>query len=177
MKGYEVALCVAFLAVLPGCASKKDDSKGPLICNTRTVQRDSLITASSQTIISKSLKDNPFAFPLVTKPVSEKEEAERCEARLVDVPIPVVAKIESASCDASGSIKFTYSSTLSHQELSEFYNNEMERLGWRQESSFVGNEVLFSFKKPDKSCVVSMRPTKKTWNKSKAVKVCLFLDS
>jgi len=177
VKGYKVVALVAILAVLPGCISKKE-IKETRVCNTKTVRRETLISPSSESFLSTTLKENPFALPLVRKPVSEKEEAERCEARLVDIPIPVVAKIESASSDNEGAIKFTYSSTLSHEELSDFYKDEMERLGWRweEEASFMGNEILFSFKKPYKSCIVSMRPTKNSWEKSKSIKVCLFLN-
>ena len=177
MKGYRVAILVAILIVLPACIKQNEETnKDPRICNIKTVRREALIESSPDSIISQKLKENSFSLPLVTKPVSEKEEAERCEALLVDIPIPVIAKVESASCDNEGSIKFTYNSTLSCNELSNFYKEEMERLGWKQESSFIGNEILFCFKKPSKSCIVSMRPTKNSWEKSKSIKVSLFIE-
>lgn len=177
MKGYRRALFGAILIVLPACIKKEEVINGePRICSTKTASRDALIK-SADFSVSQIVQEDTFSLPLVTKPLSQKDEAERCEALLVDVPIPVIAKVESASCDGHGVIKFTYNSTLSHKELFDFYNREMERSGWQQETSFVGNEILLCFKKPSKSCIVSMRPTKNTWEKSKHIKVSLFLEN
>ncbi len=84
------------------------------------------------------------------------------QARLFDVPIPIMAEPDFAytwSDDQEGNRVLGYIVTAdTTQELVEFYQANMERLGWRERAIIAGHEVLVTFEKPEKVCCVSVRP-------------------
>jgi len=167
-------LFVIALFMLPACSKKQTIPKEKHVCDARRVRRDSLITSTSQ--LPKTLLVPDYSFvESQQRTISFRDQAEQSEARLEDVPIPIMAKIQGASCDDQGGTMFVYDVTLEKEKMIEFYADEMERLGWEKVSLFDADEVLMSFSKPCKVCTVSIRPTRKTWERSKTLKAHIFV--
>jgi len=85
-----------------------------------------------------------------------------CEAKLVDVPIPLGAQVAQShdadlGCDGDDTF-LSYRTAMSVDELTLFYRQQMEQMGWQQTRLFRGPELLVNFKKPDKRCAISIRP-------------------
>ncbi len=86
------------------------------------------------------------------------------EAKLSDIPIPIFSEPISKHCikpDTPDAIILGYHCTLSINELKDFFNQEMERFGWRYGSQFEGHELLLNYEKPDRVCMISLRPKRK----------------
>jgi len=85
-----------------------------------------------------------------------------CEAKLVDVPIPLGAQVvqsydAESGCEGNDTF-LSYRAEMRADELTLFYRQQMEQMGWQQTRLFCGPEKLISFKKPDKRCAISIRP-------------------
>ncbi len=82
------------------------------------------------------------------------------EAKQADIPIPVSATSLSRQyhVDADRVMLGYRDYTLSPQDLVTFYEHEMERLGWRSIFAVSGYESVLQFEKPDRLCIVSIRP-------------------
>lgn len=92
------------------------------------------------------------------------------EAKFSDVPLPFNAlPIESYNDIFSdeGSI-LAYQSKMSHEDIIDFYQREMEHLGWQQVVSVKGLESLLQFEKPGRFCTISVRPSE-----SKIFRYCM----
>jgi len=94
--------------------------------------------------------------------VDVRPAVQLCEAKLVDIPIPLGAQVMQ-SCDAEsgqdGHDTFlAYRTTMTADELELFYRQQMDQMGWQQTRLFRGPERLANFKKPDKRCSISIRP-------------------
>ncbi len=84
------------------------------------------------------------------------------EAKFSDIPSPLNAVPLTPYYQAKeGNALFAYSSVLSRDELMTFYAHEMERLGWRMAFTFSGYESMLQFEKPDRVCIVSIRPQRR----------------
>jgi len=85
-----------------------------------------------------------------------------CEAKLVDIPMPLGAQVERAvdsdETGEGGCIFLACRVQLCVDELERFYLQQMELMGWQQTHLFCGPERLINFEKPDKQCAISMRP-------------------
>jgi len=84
------------------------------------------------------------------------------EAKLVDVPIPLNSKpiIDFFMPDTTKhEIALGYISGMFLEDATQFYIQEMERLGWQNLAYFSNCESLLNFVKPGKICVVSIRPS------------------
>ncbi len=46
---------------------------------------------------------------------------------------------------------------LSTQQIADFYEAEMERLGWRSVFAIKGYESVYQFEKPSRICILSIR--------------------
>ncbi len=82
------------------------------------------------------------------------------EARLYDVPILIDAKSMHLlnSAEQGDNIIVAYASTMTMNDVLLFYQEHMERFGWRQIMCFKSDgEVLFNFEKPQKYCSISLR--------------------
>lgn len=93
-------------------------------------------------------------------------EFERLEAKLVDIPLPLKTLLEPqqiafSAIDATAVMR-VYKARLTVDEIVLFYQQEMERMGWRQELFFAGQDSLLVFERPTRSCVVSIRPGKQS---------------
>lgn len=86
------------------------------------------------------------------------------EARLYDVPVLINAALMqniSTTAQTSGSTIISYESTIPLNDAILFYQEQMERLGWKQTATFCGAESLLNFEKPRKYCSISLRPNKR----------------
>ena len=86
------------------------------------------------------------------------------EARLADIPVPLHAKpLPKFFADENNArgVILGYSCKLDSKEIAAFYQQEMDRLGWRRAASCDGIESLFYFEKPTRFCSVSLRPQRK----------------
>ncbi len=82
------------------------------------------------------------------------------EAKQADIPIPLSATSLSRQyhVDADRVMLGYRDYTLSPQKLVTFYEHEMERLGWCSIFAVSGYESMLQFAKPDRLCIVSIRP-------------------
>lgn len=172
--------CLCTLLFFSGCVKVERKIKKTRIVQTNRQGQNRLIIPSKE-LSALSDQSEPCAFVLPSKAkkhkkLSAREQAQQIEARLVDVPIPVAVKPVDVSFSDRGNKLLSYNSTLSATEIKKFYIQEMERFGWKQEYYFEGNEILLSFKKPDRFCAVSVRPTRKSWDRSKNVLLNVFVS-
>jgi len=93
------------------------------------------------------------------------------EAKLADIPIPLQSEpiedfFDSENPDVSPSVTLGYKTDMSSEQLTKFYQQEMDRHGWRCISEVAGKETLTSFVKPARVCFVSIRPRYKNRSNS-----------
>jgi len=168
------------VVVLSGCThqvGQEREGEG-MTCNVATVSRDLLVIPTTQKLPSSkhaTIHESLAPQVLVQMPLSFLENVQRCEAQMSDVPVPVVAKPVGVSCGTSGGTMLAYECSLSKKDLVQFYTQEMERLGWQQVVEFSGDEVLLTFKKPGRFCTACVRPTRKSWERSKKLALHLFV--
>ena len=197
MKHRFLILPVAFLFCCTGCgvrkkspASKSQQSAQQLsAAQKKTLQgcaSDLLIKRSAHMVaqLSSAKNKEEEAFipvkiqqPHASKKYSVKERVLEIEARLGDLPLPLMAKGISASDDGNGGYLIVYKTDLSLADLAHFYGQEMERLGWMKEAAFEHKELLFSYKKQRQSCIVSVRPSKQSWWSKKSTLLHVYLQA
>lgn len=172
--------CLCALVFLSGCVKKQSKKNKARIVQANVQGQNRLIMPSKElSALSEQSDRCAFVLPHTSKKVkklSAKEQIRQLEARLVDVPVPVSVTPHAVSFGDRGAKLISYTSILPVQDIKKFYIQEMERFGWKQEYYFEGNELLLSFKKPDRFCSVSVRPTRKNWNTSKNVRLHLFVS-
>ena len=178
MKHRFLILPVAFLFCCTGCGVRK---KSPVTKSQQPQKKQIfdqnsknavLIKRSSQPVAhASSAKNKKEEMSVVVqeeqrhsfKNYSVKERIMEIEARLGDLPLPLMAKGISASDDGHGRYLIVCKTELSLVDLIDFYTQEMERLGWVKIAAFEHEELLVSFKRQRQSCIVSMRPAKQSW--------------
>ena len=100
------------------------------------------------------------------------------EAKLSDVPIPLNAeplKECFSISDSNKKIILGYICDGHSTHMVKFYNDQMERLGWESVASFNGCETLMIFKKPFRTCAISIRMYSHKHNrKQEHTKVIVF---
>jgi hypothetical protein len=83
------------------------------------------------------------------------------QAKLYDIPFPLSLDLVFASQPTAEQqaqqIVLGYKTTLNLNQIAQFYAIEMELLGWKLTKAFKDSEYLFIFKKPQKTCAISMR--------------------
>ncbi len=175
-----VSLTSLFSGCIPAKQQQEEQGAG-MKCDVRRVSRDTLIrptthtpTLSKHGLVTANSFDNKSTH---SRSLSPLEQHQRYEAQLSDIAIPVMAQPVDASGTTTGGAQLTYHCTLTRDELVNFYTQDMERLGWRQTIHSVGNEVLLSFKKPGRFCAASIRPTRKTWERSKKLLLMLSVGN
>ena len=78
----------------------------------------------------------------------------------MDVPVPLQAVPKKGYYEATPQV-FTigYTASEQRQELCDFYEQQMELLGWQSFwQTDSGLEAMLLFKKPHKQCAISIRP-------------------
>jgi len=86
------------------------------------------------------------------------------EAKWFDIPVPLQA-VSQGDCldDQDDRLFVRYSVFLDRQAIVDFYEREMERLGWQHEMESINDqESLLIFSKPTKICAVSLRSSSDT---------------
>ncbi len=191
MKHRFLILPVAFLFCCTGCGVRK---KMPTIESQHSPKKqifdqntksDVLIKRSSLNVAhDSSYKNKKEERVVVTqeehgrapKKHSVKERIVEIEARLGDVPTPLMVKAVSASDGGRGRYVMIYKTALPLADITYFYEQEMEKLGWAKVSAFEHEELLFSFKKQKQSCIVSVRPAKQSWWSKKPTLLYIYLQ-
>ncbi len=191
MKHSFLILPVAFLFCCSGCGVRK---KSPTSKSQQPQKKQNfdqnnksslLIKRSSQRVVhASSAKNKKEEMPVVAqeeqrhvfKNYSVKQQIMEIEARLGDLPLPLMAKGISASDDGHGRYLIVSKTELSLADLVHFYTQEMERLGWVKIAAFEYEELLFSFKRQGQSCIVSMRPQKQSWWSKKSIVLYVYLQ-
>lgn len=129
-------------------------------------------------------EDSDTLTPQEQRRLTKKRLAERAlerQALLVDIPVPLGAK-PLPSFFADGNVAFNkvmslgYKSEQSIVDIVRFYDQEMERHGWRMMASGkTEHEALQCFIKPDRFCSISSRPRVVTGRHTKAtVEIIIF---
>lgn len=83
------------------------------------------------------------------------------EARLIDVPLALGSKVVPAGASQdhdNGSIMLWYTNKNDVHWLVHFYEQEMERNGWKIEGRLYGNEIVLHYTKPQRFCTIMIRP-------------------
>jgi hypothetical protein len=82
------------------------------------------------------------------------------EARLTDVSLPVGVSaydVTDAQEDHKDQLVVRYQTSFAVPALIDFYQLDMERLGWRQQAMFTSTEgVTLLFERPTKTCIVQV---------------------
>jgi len=91
-----------------------------------------------------------------------REYARQQEAKLVDIPVPLNVKplsvfFDNEKAGFADSVMLGYTTDQSLDEIADFYQQGMERHGWRCLTSFSGVEYLMHFAKPNRFCSISLR--------------------
>lgn len=81
------------------------------------------------------------------------------EARLYDIPIMISAKPDYAYSQDSDTAVIAYSVEATFHDIETYYTYQMERQGWRSYASIAAYEKTLIFEKPQKLCIISLRPT------------------
>lgn len=173
--------CLSAVLIFSGCVQPQQKKEKQRIVESKRQDSNRLIMPSKElSALSEQSERCAFVLPFTKKrapkKLSAKEQAYQIEARLVDIPIPVSVTPMAVSFGDRGNKLLSYTSSLSASEIKKFYIQEMERFGWKQEYYFEGDEVLLSFKKPDRFCSVSVRPERKSWDTSKRVQLHVFVS-
>ena len=89
---------------------------------------------------------------------------EQIEAKLVDIPLPLKTLLEPQKVSFSDrdatAVMLNYHVRLSVDEVSLFYQQEMERAGWQEVMLFAGPESLLVFERSARSCIITVRSAK-----------------
>lgn len=79
------------------------------------------------------------------------------EARLIDIPTPVgFSLVKHRQYDVME--HFIYRGSLQLEQVSSFFSQEMERLGWSMVPFITEQEHLVFCTKPAKQCAIAVRP-------------------
>ncbi|MDZ4153106.1 hypothetical protein, partial [Methylicorpusculum sp.] len=83
------------------------------------------------------------------------------ETTLLDLPFPLgalpLSREHIQESVSSGQIFLAYTVALSAPDLTTFYEQEMERLGWQKMVVLPDFETTLIFAKPDRICSISLR--------------------
>lgn len=91
------------------------------------------------------------------------------EARFFDIPIMMHAKPDySYQNNGNDFSLIAYTVNASYSQVQVYYRAHMEKSGWRHVMTVTEYEATLIFEKPQKMCVVSLRPTPKI-NETKVV--------
>lgn len=108
-------------------------------------------------LVSSCSYKAPFKQQSVEK-ISLQESIARLSS-IPDVPLGVQVKnIIKLENDPDSLQVFCYYGSMKAKDLKIFYNEEMERIGWRLIAEYDGAEILLNFEKPSGIiCVISIR--------------------
>ena len=176
LKLCSIMLPVALLFCCTGCVSKKvskgiqkNSSPSTGVYDQRT-SRASLIMATAQKVVREGQKSEggDQKAVLSSKKKSRKkthvtQRLAQVEARLGEVPVPLMARAIDATENGKGGYQIVYETQLSRKDLSMFYCQEMLRLGWGLVTMIEAEESFYSFRKNGQMCTVLVRPVGGWW--------------
>ncbi|GEM_PF-1831144 len=179
------AFSFLFIFLLPACSPKQPEKKtqkdryqsgsDPFFSSTseRAIRDDvrehhvflegkKVENSSIESTFGKTSKKSK-KIPRKKRAAIAQENARRKEARLIDIPVllsskPIYDFFSQDFFDDSGGLQLGYKTNLLPSEVVSFYQQEMERNGWRTLSFFQGNEISQIFVKPGRVCAISIRP-------------------
>ena len=137
---YYTAATIFILMLIPGCSGM----------NFRNTQK------GKQPIERAELKTN---IDIAAQANTQSNQMIELEAHLTDIPSiigSVIIETESAQL-AEDQIMVAWVCPHEHETISEFFQQEMERLGWKKIAAIVGPETTLLFSKPKKICDISIR--------------------
>ena len=136
-RGQLRALCfcsiVMCIMVLPSCAKRSAQKERSKIADAHELEQQRLL------ILDKVIQQ---------------------EAMLSNVPIPLYDERilpTSLSVFEKETISLGYKSTLSVQQLIEFFMNQMERYGWKHIVTFDNEKIILLFENPDSYVCVTLQ--------------------
>jgi|GEM_PF-3573929 len=184
MKIHSAVFLIALLFGVSGCAKRKQEKKGvPLTAPVRSTciydqphQKSSLIIPATPKLVRKTALEPDADYSSVVVNKKRKKNGKHAsshshsaqyqseiEARLGDVPLPVMVTLKGAQDNAMGGYALTYETSMTPSELLTFYRQEMMKAGWLLAACFESHELLLSFKKQRQTCTIFVRPVARSW--------------
>ena len=167
---------------LYGCDSSKKVLEETDLDNVKLIKSSRYVHAfynQQETGLKDKKSGNSYDGHNSSKYSSSKQNAaltnDIIQARLSDIPTLFDAQLIRSS-DHNGVYYLEYKTALPYQQVMNFYKDEMESCGWLQQMSHSADEVLMLFKKAGRSCIISLRPVKKDWQRSKEIKIILVIS-
>jgi len=99
------------------------------------------------------------------------------EAKLSDIPIPFNSepiKDYFGFFAEEKKIIMGYKNYTKDLDIVTFYNQEMERLGWKNIAFFNGPETLMIFEKPSRLCSILLGESSRTRKAREHIKIIIF---
>ena len=161
------SLCLFLYACTPSkkVFEESDLDKSKLIKSSRYAVQQSTIQGNVKENSKVNFQEKPYSFL----------DEDIIKARLSDVPTLFDAK-PVCSYKEDAVYYLEYKTVLSHQEVSDFYKNEMEICGWTKQIEYCADECFLLFKKAARSCLIHLRPVKKNWQRSKEIRIVLVVS-
>ena len=183
MKHRFLTFLVAFLFCLTGCARKKKTvSKKIVTLTTQAPDAPDLISPSQdhkklQKYYKKKLREQQRRDDVLQDPYkNEQEQIRFVEARLADIPTPLLAQAVSAQVGVKGCYTLVYGCSLSFNQVIDFYTKEMAQAGWCSGPCFAGKEWVALFTKQNSTCIVSVRSGSKKWLDTGVTMVYMYVQ-
>lgn len=79
------------------------------------------------------------------------------EARLFDVPFYIGASNTISKNYQDGTEQIQYSVHATHEQLYQFFSDEMERFGWQKKIEFNSADQVLIFKKPTSYAFIKLQ--------------------
>lgn len=160
---YKVAVIIGMTCVLAGCTSKKNVYAPVVISskknnkNNRTFIMPSAVVQEQKNVHKKLVRKKRTSLQKCKPVNSFLLSPQECEARLMDIPVPVQTKLFAGEVDQKGGVLVEYESLAAFDTIACFYRQEMERVGWHKKYVFESTQHLFyHFVKPDGVCYVQV---------------------
>ncbi len=180
----QIICCSVLCLCLSGCLKKKSNLNHQIFeqISEETVRKE----ISSESLQNQEKASNSEAFFYEKKQFTIDDDfayyVQQQESRLPDIPISLAMQplpeffSKNAINNSSKDIVVGYSAFLSYENAVNFYRQEMECFGWECEKQFITYEALFLFKKPGKTCIISIRPYAYDKHKDlKNIKILFFI--
>jgi hypothetical protein len=180
VNGIKLSLSLFLLFFLTGCLRQQAEHSG-MECQVGKVNRNVLITPTEHPFSSQpqnSLSNLVNTLPSsIHNQLSKEDALKQCQILFEDVAIPIIAVPVDYHCEQSGSVHMVYHLQMELSELLLFLKNQMEQFGWQQTIALESTECLLSFVKPNRFCVISIRPLKKDFKASGKKQLIYFIGS
>jgi hypothetical protein len=143
--GAKILSICTMLLMVSGCSKKPANNKA----------------ASSKKQAAFSFNTLETNIDVLASTASAETANLELEAKLIDIPTmvgSVMLENDSDQILAEGQLMFACVASQEQSAISDFYNLEMEQLGWQRVAAIQGNEIVLLYQKPKKVCIISIRP-------------------